>query len=93
MLEVLLDVLETYTFGNSLLRAQLQYGHYCIVIARLVSKLHADDAPARAALYRRAAQYCSANESGRLWAESFTLAANCRRGGAADAAVTSNATA
>ena len=90
MLEVLLGVLESYTFGIPGQRAELKYGHYCIVISRLVSRLHAKDEQARAAIYRLAAQYCSANEGGRQWAESFMLAANCRRGGAGDAA---NATA
>lgn len=79
MLEVLLDVLECYSYTN---RADsdrfiipLKYGHYCIVIARLINKLYADDAAKRIELYLRAARYCAVKPGGRQWAESFRAVA------------------
>ncbi len=57
--------------------ALINYGHYCIVVARLINKLFPADVQARAALYRRAAQYCKGKEQGQKWAEAFqTVAGN-----------------
>lgn len=74
MLETLFDLLEYH----SLRRDQqafgapshpLNYGHYCIVISRLISKLYAGD---RAA-YQRAAEYCRGRNE--QWHEALRLAA------------------
>ncbi len=75
MLEVLLDILESYSVDVPHRRAELKYGHFCIVIARLIQSLFADDAEKRVDAYRRAAQYCSAKSGGRGWAESFRAVA------------------
>ncbi len=75
MLEVLLDVLQSYSFNVEQRSALLNYGHYCIVVARLINKLYADDAQARAAMYRRAAQYCEGKEQGQKWADAFVSVA------------------
>ncbi len=71
MLEVLLDVLQSYSFNVEQRTALLNYGHYCIVVARLINKLYADDAQARAAMYRRAALYCEGKDQGQQWADAF----------------------
>jgi hypothetical protein len=76
MLEVLLDVLEAYSFETPPSRRPLAYGHYCIVIARLINSLHTGDAAAQAALFRRAAGYCEARDGGKQWAESFRVIAD-----------------
>lgn len=79
MLEILLDVVEAYSYETKPSRRPLRYGHYCIVIARLINKLHADDAQKRIALYERAAAYCAADEGGREWADSFNMVAELLR--------------
>lgn len=71
MLEVLLDLLQSFSFNSEQRSGLLNYGHYCIVIARLINKVYANDARMRAALYRRAAQYCEGKETGQQWAEAF----------------------
>jgi len=62
-LETLLDLLEYQTFAPEELEFRtpvtpIRYGHYVIVIVRLINKLYPDDPAARAALYERAAGYC-----------------------------------
>ena len=76
MLEVLLDVLESYAGDVPHPRADLNYGHYCIAISRLINSLYADDAAKRVELYLRAARYCDANPGGREWATSFRAVAD-----------------
>lgn len=71
MLEVLLDLLQSFSFNSEQRSGLLNYGHYCIVIARLINKVYANDARMRAALYRRAAQYCEGKEKGQQWTEAF----------------------
>lgn len=63
MLELLLDLLEYHSLSREKQMlgtpsAPLNYGHYCIVIARLIRQVYNSDAQKQKELFARAAEFC-----------------------------------